>query len=339
MSNKLKIKADDIEVGSELYEALINKEANHESKKAYEHRKYGIPITEDFRRIYRRPGVNLPLSLSEIHYNKEMLELVRGKSIHEMISTAVKKGGKCLDLGCGMGWLSLELSREGLDVFSIDVSPGAIAIAKKNAQNDPYHNPDGNLNYKVADLNKFKLGIEKYDVITANAILHHILDLENLMMQILKALKHEGLFITIDNIGTTYVNELINRIGCLITAFYLPYPKAIKKEKIIRKSWKFIKFVIKNAFPNFKVKSFLDINSPFESIRTHEIPPALKRNFKIIKWREEVCLYLILVEIANSSSSISRRIQWMKRVLAFDRALIRSGLCKGESLFAVMQKN
>ena len=43
------------------------------------------------------------------------------------------KGKKILDFGCGTGWVSIYFARSGAEVFSCDISPEAINIAKKMA--------------------------------------------------------------------------------------------------------------------------------------------------------------------------------------------------------------
>ncbi len=44
--------------------------------------------------------------------------------------------GKALDLGCGVGRLSMALSKKGFDVTGIDISQTAIAHAKQNAKKE-----------------------------------------------------------------------------------------------------------------------------------------------------------------------------------------------------------
>ena len=50
---------------------------------------------------------------------------------------------RILDVGCGRGWLSLELAREGHDVLGVDSSKEMILNAKRTMDTDPYKNERG----------------------------------------------------------------------------------------------------------------------------------------------------------------------------------------------------
>ena len=51
---------------------------------------------------------------------------------------AHKAGGRVLDICCGSGWLALELGRRGQIVDAYDLSPKAIALAKKNSGGESF---------------------------------------------------------------------------------------------------------------------------------------------------------------------------------------------------------
>ncbi len=53
------------------------------------------------------------------------------------------QGLKILDVGCGRGYLSLELAREGHDVLGIDSDREMIQQAKKTMNTDPYKSERG----------------------------------------------------------------------------------------------------------------------------------------------------------------------------------------------------
>ena len=44
---------------------------------------------------------------------------------------------KVLEVGCGVGFLSLELARNGMDVVGLDLSPESVAIARRFADEAP----------------------------------------------------------------------------------------------------------------------------------------------------------------------------------------------------------
>jgi 2-polyprenyl-3-methyl-5-hydroxy-6-metoxy-1,4-benzoquinol methylase len=92
-----------------------------------------------------------------IHYHRALLDLVP--------STA----RTALDVGCGEGLLSRELSARGLAVTAIDVDTPSIARAREQST--------GGIQYVVADVMDADLPEGAFDVVASVATLHH-LDLE-----------------------------------------------------------------------------------------------------------------------------------------------------------------
>jgi ubiquinone/menaquinone biosynthesis C-methylase UbiE len=81
---------------------------------------------------------------------------------------------RILDVGCGRGWLSLELAREGHDVIGIDSSKEMIRSAKKTMDSDPYKNERGKLEFQVSDLSQWEHPLETFDLVIFSRSLHHI---------------------------------------------------------------------------------------------------------------------------------------------------------------------
>ena len=78
---------------------------------------------------------------------------------------AHKPGGRVLDLGCGSGWLSLELARKGQIVDAYDISSKSISLAKKTLKANPYKEGFGKINYYNKDFSNIDFGENKYDAI------------------------------------------------------------------------------------------------------------------------------------------------------------------------------
>ncbi len=115
--------------------------------------------------------------------------------------------GRVLDLGCGSGFLSLELSRQGASVTGIDCSPGQLAVAEYFGQ-DParwqeYLFPRYNCvdlspppwkapHYVCSDFNAWDPEPESFDILIAHDALHHARDLECIAARIVHALAPGG---------------------------------------------------------------------------------------------------------------------------------------------------
>lgn len=104
----------------------------------------------------------------------------------------LKPRSRVLELGCGRGYLALEIARYGHNVFGVDVSSGSIAIAKKIAEENPYSRGFGSLVYKVADIMALDFGKNQYDAVVFFRTLHHISQIGKILKKIRAALKPNG---------------------------------------------------------------------------------------------------------------------------------------------------
>src|SRR6478672_739430 len=87
-----------------------------------------IPGSVDFRLFFTqfsfKHGWGLPC-LGPIAIN------FREREIRYILTQAVRRPGmRVLDLGCGAGWLSLELARQGAHVTAVDISPTNLALGR-----------------------------------------------------------------------------------------------------------------------------------------------------------------------------------------------------------------
>ncbi|MEO8286805.1 MAG: methyltransferase domain-containing protein [Chloroflexota bacterium] len=149
---------------------------------------------------------------------------------------APRPGVRVLELGCGAGWLSLELARLGAHVTGIDISPTNLALgrymAETNARNFPYLYQGfaglpckledfGSVEYVFGDLNKIDLPPNEYDVVVVADSLHHIADMERLVEQVRATLKPDGVFVGIDHAFATLRTTRFNiAVGTRFQQFY-----------------------------------------------------------------------------------------------------------------------
>lgn len=83
-----------------------------------------------------------------------------------------------LDVGCGAGYVSLELARNGHHVVAIDISSANIDIARQTLAENPFHEGFGSLEYK---LQPFHEADGLYDVVLFSVSLHHMPDVEGVV--------------------------------------------------------------------------------------------------------------------------------------------------------------
>lgn len=102
----------------------------------------------------------------------EQFELIRDAITSHKPTNANRP--KVLEVGCGPGYLSLELARADFDVTGIDLSPQAVRVAKKFAAEDPFARERGPLRYIVGDFwATADLEIGAFDAVVFLGALHH----------------------------------------------------------------------------------------------------------------------------------------------------------------------
>ena len=97
----------------------------------------------------------------------------------------LKGNEKVLDLGCGDGALSVQISEllpKG-EVISIDASKGMIDAALPKAKE--------NLRFLLMDINALNF-VEKFDVVFSNATLHWVKDHQKLFYNVGRSLRYDG---------------------------------------------------------------------------------------------------------------------------------------------------
>ncbi len=99
---------------------------------------------------------------------------------------------KILEVGCGTGFISLELARMGHDVVGIDLNEKIIRIARRTMETDPYNKTRGRLLYEVADFNKWSDVPGTYDVVLFSRVLHDLPHPGNTLARAHRLLKNGG---------------------------------------------------------------------------------------------------------------------------------------------------
>ncbi len=101
-------------------------------------------------------------------------------------------GMRILDAGCGSGYISLELARNGYHVTGIDIAEKAIVSANRTLETNPFKEGFGSLKYEVASLDNIT---GTFDAIFFSGILHHFADPSEILQKALLLLGSGGLVI------------------------------------------------------------------------------------------------------------------------------------------------
>jgi SAM-dependent methyltransferase len=309
--------------GDSDYEEKLREEASFWDQRARRLWASGrVPLWFDHRRGQDVSSIPLAeLKGAGIRANPALYRIVYGEIIERIIRVATARRGTALDLGCGAGWLSLELARRGMSVDGLDIGPAQIEIARKMSEesresSDPrLHGDFGRTRYRVADLNTIRLAEAKYDVVVSMGTLHHVGNVDRLIREVAKSLKPGGLFVFWEYIGYSGPARLFPAafrvLGIPVTAL-----RRLVKKRAARPS-----------------------TSPFESISQSEIVELTRRRLSI-RSLESRFLFLPVVVTRMRIYRLPRAlgVPLVAFLKAADQGLIRSRLFRGPYVLAFARK-
>lgn len=228
-----------------------------------------------------------------------------------------------LSIGCGSGRAERRALQAGLAkrMHGVDISEEAIAAAKLAAERENLP-----LTYEVADLNFADLGENEYDLVLAQTALHHCLYLENVADAIARALKPGGLLWLHDYVGESmfqydgYKMELANRMLSILP----------EKYRLNTLTGRVIDSIKRPKLP---------LNSPFESIRSQEIPQIFYDRFEVVEKHEFVGVSRLVcpngTKSAYAESEEGRTI--FELIMLIDEITIAHGLIRPTGLQCILK--
>ena len=217
-----------------------------------------------------------------------------------------------LEIGCGPGYMSLELARAGLNVTGIDISQECIKIANEYSEKDPFKENRGNLDYFCGDFLSDETFLEnKFDLVFTLGALHHFSDQETIMKRVKKILKVDGIIIAhepvrdkVTKLGAA-ISFLIRSLISISGGFYKTYPqKNLNLDQQINDLYNELKYEddggnnlqsindneagYAEMYPNL-ISSFHELNFEWRYALFHEIIGGLRFDEKI---NEEISLFI-----------------------------------------------
>jgi len=110
-----------------------------------------------------------------------LAEIFRPTTLRLLTDAGLRRGDRCLDLGCGGGHVALDMARivgPAGSVTGTDFDPRIVELARQDAQ----HAGVGNLEYHVADARAFDGG--PFDLIYARFLLSHLGEPEKVLAHV-----------------------------------------------------------------------------------------------------------------------------------------------------------
>lgn len=135
-----------------------------------------------------------------------LVELTQAENFHLVKSSIKGHALRILDVGCGTGFMCLELARMGHEVLGIDSNERIIRLARRTMETDPYRNSRGGLRYQVADFNNWSDTSSSYDVVLLSRILHDLPHPGRIVSKAHRLLKKRGGLVCLE-----YAYDQVNR--------------------------------------------------------------------------------------------------------------------------------
>ena len=205
---------------------VLNKINDSETSRKFaeEHFHDEWALSEDYEQINvikRNEAATAP----EMRFIKSILGDIGGKTI--------------LDVGCGLGEVSVYFALQGAEVTATDISSGMCEITKKLATKNGV-----NIKTHVSAIEDFGLPKEmQYDVIYTGNTLHHA-NIELMLGNILPHLKNDGIFVSWDPVA---YNPVINIYRAIANKVRTADEHPLRRKDIE---------LIKSNFANSEVKWF-----------------------------------------------------------------------------------
>jgi SAM-dependent methyltransferase len=98
------------------------------------------------------------------------------------------KDGKVLEIGCGMGFASLEFLRRGCHVTATDLTPAAVELTRRHFEVSGVIADD----VRVENVLNLSFPDASFDAVWANGVLHHTGDARRAVQEIRRVLKIGG---------------------------------------------------------------------------------------------------------------------------------------------------
>lgn len=209
--------------------------------------------------------------------------------------------GRVLELGCGGGWLSLELARRGHEVTGLDACKPLIDAARAYARQQGFD--PSRLDFRVADLNQVSLPAGEYDSVIAWHSLHHLLAVPRLMAEVRKTLRPGGCLLVCDTV-LDHEERSLQR-----AALSLPRKAAKLALLVLARLGR----LTARGRPAESVSEppACAVDSPFEGVGAGDIERALEAEFAPMEcWKSGTWFWEGLPQYAYATMSAAR---WQQR--------------------------
>jgi SAM-dependent methyltransferase len=244
-------------------------------------------------------------------------ELGIGKNsigLHQVLKSLELPFNNCLSLACGSGRAERKFIENCYcnNIHGIDISKPAINEAINLSNGMP-------ITYEVQDLNKAILKNNDFDLVITQTCLHHIIELEHLILEIVKCLRPGGYLWVNDYIGETqfqFSDEKLSLVNKIL--------------ENLSENYRYDSVHLRKLPSKLARRPIGQLASPFEAIRSAEIMPILFKYFDVVKCSESNAIFHLLCPVGTRvefSKTAEGRIL-VKNLLELDDLLVKLKILK-----------
>jgi len=116
-----------------------------------------------------------------------------------------KNPGSILEIGCGSGYLALEMARCGQKIMGIDLSKKSIEIAEEYARKEGFSADV--LRYQCVDFNSVDVADNTFTSVVFFRSLHHLVEIDSILKMVRRVLKKGGNLIVCEPMRDRFSKE------------------------------------------------------------------------------------------------------------------------------------
>lgn len=245
---------------------------------------------------------------------------------------------RVLEVGCGPGYLSLELARNEFNVVGLDISEKCVEIAEKYAAQDPWKAQRGSLEYISGDFyTSPKLGNDSFDVVVFLGALHHFPDQTATLGRARELIRTGGLVIAHEPVrdrvtpGNAAFVQLLSTLLSINNNFYKRQEISVEREQLLKGVDKIYNSLRYENEDGEKVQSINDNEAGYA-----EMYPELCRLFKQerFEWRYAF-FHEFIGGLRFDEETNTKTAQFLREM---DRILVETGVLNATEFLFVGRK-
>ncbi len=190
---------------------------------------------------------------------------------------------KILEIGCGIGSVVFELSKQGCDVTGIDISREAIAYGREKY---------GDIKLDVFAAQALPYDDDSFDIVLSFDLFEHIAEIDKHVSEVARVLKPSGCYLL--QTPNKYSNAIFETLSRKSLKWRRAHPSLHSPGQLKRRLAKhgfearFVKMNPINEFTIGKLQKFGPLAHIFKRINFRRLPLVLQTNLYVVAYKTDV---------------------------------------------------